>query len=161
MNKNFNLTGNTSRAEKIITESLERGDVIYIDAKGDKDLMDKVYNHARDIGREEDIFFVNFNTSSESQKIKIDMDLNNLDYTDEAINQIVAHAAEDGLTLSYGKTIDGMTTSFGAFSRGRTYYDLDLIKKEKEKKIKYLNETCTTRQVRRKRERMAKKLNKK
>lgn len=149
MNK-INLTGNTSRAEKIITEPLKSGGgAIYIDGKGDKDFLDKVYNHAR------------FDTSSETQKIKIDMNLNNLDYTEEAIKQIVAHATEDGLTLSYGKTIDGMTTSFGAFSRGRTYYDLDLIRQDKEKHIKYLNESCTTRQARRKRERMAKKLNKK
>lgn len=54
-------------------------------------------------------------------------------------------------------TVEGFINSMG---KGKSYKSyIDMIK-EKEEHIKYLNDNCNTRQVRRKREREAKKLNK-
>lgn len=92
-------------------------------------------------------------------------DLNNLNYTDEAIEQI--GQIENGIVLSCGVTEDGMSTSLlqGAgmsfyMGTGRSYSHYDFVERQRkrEEHIKHLNDTCSTRQARRKRERMAKKL---
>lgn len=93
--------------------------------------------------------------------------LDNLNYTDEAIEQI--GQIENGIFISSGATVDGMTSTlltpemtFNPMRCGRSYSHYDFVERQRkrEQHIKHLNDTCNTRQTRRKRERMAKKLNK-
>lgn len=96
-----------------------------------------------------------------------DINLDILNYTDEDIEQI-SQEMGNGLTLVSGET-NGMTTllgsgmSFYPMGAGKSFSHYDFIEEQrkKEEHIKYLNDTCNTRQARRKRERIAKKLDRK